>query len=122
MKIYLSRASVSMADDVIAPHPREIEVPDGTSIKDIIGIVAHSDYLPSIGGGRATWSVVSNVPLAVIAQQWSEPKTFFMLSMKLLDIQNGVLRLYFNYHAQIDPEITYQILSHFNLKSVFVAT
>jgi hypothetical protein len=46
MKIYMSRASVSMADDVIAPHQREIEVADETSIKDILQTVKNSDYLP----------------------------------------------------------------------------
>jgi hypothetical protein len=60
------------------------------------------------------------VPLAVIAQQWTEPKTFFILSTKILDIQSGILRLHFNYHAQVDPELTYKILRDFNLKSVYV--
>lgn len=108
MKVYLQRASVSMGDDVDAPHSKEFEVCDGISIERIIKDNIQSDYLPIVAGGYATWSVFSNIPIAIIAQEWLEPKTFFIPKNKL-DIQDDTLRIFVNYHAQISPDIVYNI-------------
>lgn len=108
MKLCLQRASVDMSDDIDAPHTKEFEVPDGISIERIVKNYIQSGYLPIIAGGYATWSVFSNIPIAIIAQEWLEPKMFFVPKNKL-DIQNDTLRIYVNYHAQIIPDIVYKI-------------
>ena len=108
MKVILQRASVAMGDDIDAPHTKEFEVPDGISVERIIKDYIRCGYLPIIAGGHATWSVFSNIPLAIIAQEWIEPKTFF-IPKNQLDIQNDTLRLYVNYHAQISPDTVYKI-------------
>ncbi len=35
-----------------------------------------------------------------------------------LDNKQGVLRLYFNYHSQIDPEIVYKVFWGFRLNAI----
>jgi hypothetical protein len=116
MKICLQRASVSIGDDTDAPHIKELEVNDNTPIEETIKKIVHSGYLPKISGGKATWTVFSNVPIAVIAKQWQEPQMFSLISSQELDIQNKVLRLFFNYHAQFDPDIVYEIFEGLQLK------
>lgn len=106
MRIYVSRGSVAAGDDVNAPNPESLSVPDGTGLHEIVKSIATSDYLPRIAGGQAAWSVTSSGLVAVVAQQWTEPHMFVLdpLSFDKLDHSNGVLRLNFNYHAQIAPE------------------
>ena len=119
MNVYVSRGSVAAGDDVDAPNSDSFAVPDGTPLEEIVGGIAKSGYLPQIAGGQASWSVTSNVPVAVVAQQWVQPRMFFLLrGMKELDSRDGVLRLYFNYHAQVDPETVYEILWGFRLNAI----
>jgi hypothetical protein len=120
MNVYLSRASVCAGDDVDAPHNKTISFPDGTAVLDILTHVAHSGYLASIAGGEATWSATSNVPLAVIAQQWSTPKALPALSYSspALDWNDDTLRIHFNYHAQENPDKVYEILARLDLKAI----
>jgi hypothetical protein len=119
MKVYVSRGSVAAGDDIDAPNSESISVPDGTPLEEIIGSIAKSGYLPSITGGQASWSVASNIPVAVVAQQWSEPRMFFLLGgMKDLDNRDGIFRIYFNYHAQVDPEVVYKVLWGLRLNAI----
>jgi hypothetical protein len=116
----MSRASVCAGDDVDAPHGETLSFPDGTSVLEILTQVAQSGYLASVAGGEATWSATSNIPLAVIAQQWSRPKPLPRLSYSAphLDVTGDILRIHFNYHAQFDPEVVYEVLSRLDLKAV----
>ncbi|GAB3579808.1 hypothetical protein GCM10027345_20360 [Hymenobacter daeguensis] len=74
MKIILTRESVAMRDDADAPHQRGMTVADTTSLPAIIKVIRRSGYLASIAGGRATWTVVSRILLAAVAQPWAAPK------------------------------------------------
>jgi len=60
------------------------------------------------------------MPIAVIAQQWTEPRMLFLLSKDLanLDLKEGVLRVHFNYHAQLDPEIVFKVLRELRLRAI----
>jgi hypothetical protein len=118
MKIYVSRRSVAAGDDFNAPNSESLSVPDGTDLREIVRGIAQSGYLPGIAGGQATWSVTSNVPVAIVAQQWAEPRMLDPLSLNELDRKDGVLRLYFNYHAQIDPETVYKVFWGFRLSAI----
>lgn len=117
MKILASRASVAAGDDVEAPHMREFIFKEGTSLINALEHIRR-DYLPRIAGGEATWSVCSNVPVAIIAQQWNEPKMMLFPSdnYKVLDMEDGFLKIHFNYHAQVDPNVVLKIFFGFRLK------
>ena len=118
VNIYLSRDSVCAGDDGDAPHSKQIVVADGASIEDILSNLSRSGYLPSIAGGKATWSASSNVPLGVVAQEWAKPKLFFRIFDDLLDIEDKTLRIHFSYHTQIDPDVVYEVLSRLTLRAV----
>lgn len=119
MNLYVTRESVAAGDDVDAPHARTFAIPDAPPLDAALATVLAARYLPSISGGLATWSVTSNIPLAVIAQQWSAPRMLFLTSRDLeaLDRAPGMLRLHFNYHAQIDPEIVLEVLRELHLRA-----
>jgi hypothetical protein len=117
MKIIVTRDSVAAGDDVDAPHRREFTFPNDTPLLAALTVIAQSSYLASIFGGRATWSVVSGIPLAVVAQEWTLPQSLFLGTEENLDIRNSALHLHFNYHAQISPEVVLEILRGFRLKS-----
>ena len=74
MKIHLTRDSVCAGDDVDAPHTRTMSFADEMPLDSVVDEISRSGYLASIVGGKATWSVVAGQPIAVIAQQWSQPK------------------------------------------------
>ena len=112
MDILITRDSVAAGDDIEAPHERTLSFPDGMSLEEIIGKVSSSGYLASITGGKATWSVVSRAPLAVVAQQWSKPRLLVWRpqSISALRSKHGIPHLHFNYHAQQDPEVVCEVL------------
>jgi hypothetical protein len=120
MKIYVSRSSVAAGDDVNAPNSESLSVPDGIDLREIVQGISKSGYLPEISGGRATWSVTSNVLVAIVAQQWQEPRMLELDPSRFdeLDCRDGVLRLNFNYHAQIDPNTVYKVFWGFRLSAI----
>jgi len=119
MKAYFTRDSVAAGDDADAPHAREMELPDGISAEELVRTVCRNARLASIVGGRATWCLSSNVPLAVVAQQWAEPKLigFPWRKMADLDVAGSVVRLHFSYFAQQDPDVVYAVLQRLTLRA-----
>jgi len=117
LNLYVTRDSVAAGDDIDAPHARAFAIPQGASLETVLATVTSARYLPSISGGLATWSVASGIPLAVIAQQWAAPRMLFGAGDDLdaLDRAHGPLRLHFNYHAQLDPEIVLEVLRRLRL-------
>jgi hypothetical protein len=119
MNIYATRSSVAAGDDVDAPHARIFSFAQDSSLEQIVSGIVSSNYLAMISGGRATWTVVSQIPLAVVAQEWEKPRMFPMIEeqRKQLDLCEGTLRIHFNYHGQIDPEVVYRIFWGFRLNA-----
>lgn len=116
MIIHLSRDDVASSDDVGLLH--RFVVPDNTELPEILRLILVKPYLATLAGGKATWSVVSNIPVAVVAQQWPEAKlipNLALLSLTDLDFSEDTLYLHFNYHGQIAPEVVYEILWGLNL-------
>lgn len=117
MEIYVTRSSVAAGDDVFAPNQKTFLVRDGSSVEDVLSHIQREGYLPSIASGNACWSAASNVPIAVITQHDTSAKIIFHLS-EWLDVRNGILRIHFNYHAQVDPDFVYEILRGFRCHAV----
>ena len=117
--VYVTRESVAAGDDVDAPHAKEFQIAEPSTLEQAVAAVLRSGYLPSIRGGLATWSLVSGRPLAVIAQQWPAPRWLFLTDAdrERVDRRGGVLHLHFNYHTQLDPEIVLEVLRELRVHS-----
>jgi hypothetical protein len=121
MKVRMTRDSVCAGDDLDSPHLHEIAVPEGSSVEQIIETIAKSKYLVSISEGKATWSVASGIPVAVIAQQWHKPKMLCSFPYRLVDLDfaDGVLKCHINYHAQMEPGIVFEVLSRLSRLRIY---
>ena len=109
MKVVSVRDAVHASDD---PEPLRFDIANDTSPEDVLRRAADRKWLPSIQGDRATWSIASNNLLAVVAYEWSDLKFLPYNIEKLMragDWRKGTLWLYFNYHAQIDPDLVYRV-------------
>lgn len=103
--LVLWRDSVCAGDDGDAPHEWVLGVSRDASLLDLVENCRENRYLASISGGRATWVLEAVRPLAVLAQQWAEPR--FLVAPEspissLIDIASRP-HLNFRYCCQVDP-------------------
>ena len=119
MKITLTRESVCAADDCHAPHEKRLTVPEDTMVSDLAKTIQR-DYLPKIAGGQATWSLVTHVPVAVLAQQWRKAKILFAFDDAVAKLKqaDGAVRLHVNYQAQLDPDVVLEVLKELKLETI----
>jgi hypothetical protein len=115
-KLILWRDSVCAGDDCDAPHELALVV-GADSLGSFIKRLLVADYLPSISGGNATWILKTerhtDRALAVIAQQWAEPRFVVAADADVLLYINRSAKkpnLYLTYWCQVDPETVFQRL------------
>jgi hypothetical protein len=108
MMITVDRSSVAMGDDVL-PHAQTIDVPAETSLADIVTDLLGQRFLASIAGGKATWILVADRPLAVVAQQWDEPRFLVDSSRPIgsFGVEGSGVSLMFRYWMQRDPDYVF---------------
>lgn len=118
-KIIITRDSVAIGDDINSPHTKNIKVHPQWKIVDILNFIVTSNYLPKVNGGKATWSVAINEPIAVITQENFESPLLICHAdyphqgtKGFVDIQ----RIHFNYHAQKSAQEVFDVLLRFNLQ------
>jgi hypothetical protein len=116
MQVVATREDVHPSDD---PEPFTFTIADDAAPEEVLRRAADRTWLPSIRGDRATWSIVSNDVLAVLAYQWPDLKFMPHLDerMRTADRRAGALRLHFNYHRQLDPDLVYQVFWGMRLQS-----
>ncbi|WP_336129383.1 hypothetical protein [Mesoflavibacter sp. CH_XMU1422-2] len=118
-KIKLTRESVAMGDDVNAPHFLEIEINSNWTIMEILKHIYQTNYLPKIIGGKATWSVAIDEPIAVITQENLKEPMLICLPDYPYHGTRGFVEfdnIHFNYHAQKKASEVFEVLSRFKIK------
>jgi hypothetical protein len=115
LQIHFSRDSVCAGDD-IDPHDASFAVPTPKDVEDLATSILRRVALPRIAGGQATWCLSSRVPFAVVAQQWSVPKSLWFPSLGNL-IPKGInqLKVHASYFVQQDPDEVFRILARLTL-------
>lgn len=102
-----------MADDMDAPHEVYVETTDA-QVSTVAENIVAMEYLPCISGGKATWILRTDPngdALAVIAQQWSQPKLLSFTQQQLTPIQAAeCLQVYVEYYCQVEPELVFDAL------------
>jgi hypothetical protein len=107
------RDSVQGGDDVDAPHETKIGIRRDESLGSVIGRVVAGNFLACVGGGAATWIAESGTrPLAVVAQQWAQPRFLVTPEQTVCSIVGGDCRchLNFRYWCQADPDRVFECL------------
>ena len=118
-KINLTRESVSMADDINAPHFLNIEIHPIWTISEILKHILKLNYIPKVSGGKATWSVSINEPIAVLSQENFENPMLICLTEYPYQETSGFVNIeniHFNYHSQKRPEEVLEVLRNFRIK------
>ena len=114
-QLIIWRDSVCAGDDCDAPHELVLPIRD-KSLRSVTNCLLGAQYLASIAGGRATWILQADGeegrPLAVLAQQWSEPR--FLVEADS-DVSTYIQRdanphLYLRYWCQADSERVFECL------------
>ncbi len=105
-RLLITRDSVHAGDDCEAPHARWINPQEIETLEAALRLLLHNGYLPSIAGGCATWIVRGPQALAVIAQQWQEPRFLVNAQSTLVNLEE----LRFVYLCQVDPELVFDCL------------
>jgi hypothetical protein len=114
-KIRLTRDSVSMGDDA-GGTSLVIEINEDWLIEQILDEILRINYLPVVEGGRATWSVAFENPIAVISQQWYKPEIIIHSEFPYpqREKSKNFNQLHFSYYPDEEPWLVYRILSSFN--------
>ena len=114
MKVHLTRDSVAMGDDSDAPHADARELPAAMPVREAVASIVGSGYLARIAGGRASWILTSTgSSIAVVAQQWKEPRLVSPADPPLASLagEDGAVHWHFRYLVQRDPEAVYEELT-----------
>lgn len=111
--IVLSRDVVSLADDWSHEYLHKFEIENDWKIKEILRSIRNSGYLP-VFFGPATWSVSTEIPIAIISQSRIEPILLVSEDFPFVSGIRGTVynltRLHFNYHLNEDPELVARVL------------
>ena len=115
MKIRLNRDSVHPGDDIYS-HEKLIEISESTTLHEFLSNFRDYYPLPGIWGGQATWILKGNRILAILAQQWKEPKYFVLRDTPISEFidQNTKSTGGFNflYWVQDDPDSVFDEIFH----------
>jgi len=111
MSLIVWRDSVCAGDDCDAPHELKLTVRDDT-LHDVVNELMRKRYFASVEGGKATWILEASRPLAVVAQQWEQPR--FLVDAEAVVgsyISRGQLPdLRLRYWCQADPDKVFECL------------
>lgn len=118
-KVILTRDSVAIADDIAAPHSKEIKIQSNWKIRDILDCITSLNYLPTIKDGKATWSVATDNPLAIITQENTNSPLLICHPDYPHQETKGFInikRIHFNYHNQQDAKQVFDVLVRFKIR------
>ncbi|MEO3823579.1 hypothetical protein [Actinomadura sp. B10D3] len=112
MMIDVDRTSVAMGDDAL-PHAETIDLPGETPLAEVVAYLLERNFLATIASGQATWILMAGRPLAVVAQQWTEPRFLVDAARPISSFgQEGRgVSLMFRYWKQHDPGRVYEELA-----------
>ena len=110
--IIIWRDSVAAGDDADAPHEWLLPIAPDATVADVVRRIANAHYLASVIGGQATWIIEGDRPLAVVAQQWSEPRFLVDEETAIREVVSASGQPHVNarYWVQVSPERVFDAL------------
>jgi hypothetical protein len=113
--ITVDRDSVCAGDD-FESHERSFAAPLNAPVPELIQLAINACVLAEIAGGNATWIVEAGgydgKPIAVVAQQWKEPRLLVPETATAEGIFDGHKpKLFFKYWSQANPDAVFDALA-----------
>ena len=111
IEIVIQRDSVSMGDDIQAPHEYRVSMSSQITLEACFTTLNLHLYLPKIVTGEAVWTLdnKNGTSIALMAQQWQAIHYFVTPNAKLSEqfifdehLQGHLI--FIRYHQQIQPE------------------
>ena len=99
-------------EDAESPIPRRFDVPDAITVLDFLARVRDAGYLPSLPGGRATWAVEGERPVAVMTQEYLPPWPLLPATTRVVEVAGRLPRPHFSFRhlPRQNPEDAYRSL------------
>jgi hypothetical protein len=114
VRIDLTRDSVCMGDDVLAPNPGWIDVPESADPLTIGRAILRARYLPSVASG-STWHVAVAGAFIVMSDRPGQPP---LLQVGAARPGEPVTALRLSYDLQRNPDmVAAELESHFAAKA-----
>lgn len=111
MLIDARRDSVANGDDRrVGPF----DLPPETTLASAVAHLREAGFLATIRGGKATWILEARgEALAVVAQQWAEPRFLVDPARPITEFasETGEPSLMFRYYRQRDPDDVFEELA-----------
>ena len=111
--IRVTRDSLSQADKLNAPHEHVTKAASTATVEELLLGVYQKLKTADPAYAKATWSVTSKRPLAVVSQQWAKPRILLRSVRRLEDtliVQGKTAYLHFCLHNKADPHALYQMM------------
>lgn len=102
-----------MGDDT-GSHLLELEVDERATLDDLASAVLRMRFLAGTAVGQATWVMEGSHLLAVLAQQWTEPRYLIppsapvLFCIKPAPKDEWDAHIYFRYWVQDDPDMVFE--------------
>ncbi len=113
MTLNVERESVCAGDDAHSPHAKRFRLQANGTLSDALSAILVDGYLLTISSARVTWiAVAKDGPVAVLAQQGTEPKFLIDPTTLVADCvtPKAPVGLFFRYWGQADPEVVFERL------------
>lgn len=106
------RDSVAAGDDADAPHEWRLAISAEATVADVVNGIASAGYLASISTGEATWIIEGARPIAVVAQQWTEPRFLVDSATPVHELvkPSGQPHIEVRYWIQVSPDCVFDAL------------
>jgi len=102
IRVHVTRDSVSMGDDVEAPHADTFEVPRDATLRDLFNHVAEAKYLAGVAGQNHFWTaLIGGETVATFAGNDRSPQPSERLDDPV-SRYGGTVTIHFSYKAAID--------------------
>jgi len=107
------RDSVCAGDDIDAPHELKVHMSRESPLHELVEqFLEGRSYLANVQGGKATWILEGNRPLAVFALQWDQPRYVVLPESPIASVidADSTPQFNFRYWCQVDPDIIFNRL------------
>jgi hypothetical protein len=111
-ELVIWRDSVAAGDDADAPHEWILALDANATVDQVVRTIVGARYLASISTGEATWIVEGARPIAVVAQQWTEPRYLVDPDMPIHELakSSGKPHVQLRYWIQVSPDRVFDAL------------